>query len=331
MLFGLLLAGAVSSPIAFLNDRSFVRTIESRPKSEVWVVCFTSPDAAASPVLELFNNASKLASGMVQFAILDAQRYPQIPALHEVKNFPEIRIFHPDGEAVFRGKSAKELVKGSVNLLPDFTQQIEASWQKDMIANPSAMFFVETATTPFVWRAIAAHYQGKSLRIGITNNTDLLFTFGVAKTPAILLSNGTVTKAYRGKLNFEKLVETIDTFFARKLAAQSEVVSDVVDVKQFKQLCIGSKAHCVVVKAQKMTPEIESVRKSYARLKMNWLVGETGLPYEFMKAGSGMWVYNPRRDGFVHAENVEELSSLLEKIENGAAKWRPRSELIDDL
>ena len=320
---------AFSSSVDYLNDRTFANSVESRKKSEVWVVCFTSRDAAASPVLDLFNNASRIAAGMVKFAVVDSTRYPTILSRHEVKNTPEIHIYHPEGEAIFRGKSPKELVNGAINLLPDFTQQIELSWQKDMVANPSAMFFVDSATVPRVWRAIAAHYHGKSLRIGITNNTDLLFPFGVQKTPAILMSNGTVTKSYRGKLNFEKLVAAMDTFFARKLVAQPDVVAGTVDVKQFKQLCIGAKAHCVVVKAPKVTPEIEAVRKAYSRLKMNWLVGEEGLPYDFMKTRTGAWVYNPRRDGFVHADNLEDLKGLLETIENGAAKWQPRSQVIE--
>jgi len=277
----------------------------------------------------LLYNASKLASGMLSFGVLDVQRYPAIPARVGVSAVPAVHVYHEGGGFVYSGRSASDLVRSAMSLIPDVTREVNASWRQDMMANPSAILFAERAAPPLVWRAIAARYQGKGVRVGFANDSDLLFPFGISRTPAIMLANGTVSRMYRGKLQFDKVAAAMDSFFARR--DDPGEPDAFLEARDFRSACIGGRRHCVLVKQEAASAELLALRRAHTRLRLSWLVGVDRLPYAFMKAGAGAWIYNPRRDGFAHAADLAELGVALERLENGAVVWTARSEMDGEL
>jgi hypothetical protein len=75
------------------------------------------------------------------------------------------------------------------------------------------------------------------------------------------------------------------------------------------------------VKEDTVTPEIEFLRKSFAKRGFALLVGSANLPYPFMKKQSGTLLYNRRKDAFAAVENLDRLRELFEAVENGRVKW----------
>ncbi|OHT08147.1 hypothetical protein TRFO_23428 [Tritrichomonas foetus] len=335
MLFCYLLTMAFSKgAVPYLTNRTFESMIEKRQRSDVCLVLFMSSVAQKemSVPISNFMNASKISMGL-KFSIVDISRYPDIALNYEIEKFPAIQIFYDGGNERYVGRfEPSDIVKKGVAHLNDFIAPITEEWKDEFIAQPSAMLFAETPRPSLVWKAISAYYFGKSIRIGFTNNSDLFFPFDIKKAPAILFANGTHQKSYKGKMNFNRLTDAIDRFFARSLSqsSDSKIIEGFASPKRFRELCIGSKTHCVVIKAEKATPEIEQIRKSYHRLKMNWILGQEGLPYDFMKKGQGVWVYNPRRDAFVATE-IGNLEKTLEDVLNGGVKWTKRDVMNKEL
>ena len=326
-----LLAEGFGNTIAFLNDRTFEKSIVHRRQNEVWVVCFTGSTTDKSEPVQMFTNASKLSDGMISFAIIDVSRFPAPGTANNVERVPDICMFHSGGVLHYAPSSAKDLLKKALTLLPDHLQVADLSWRDDLRANPSAIFFTDKEKVPVVWRAISSHYYGQRLRIGWTNDTDLSFPFGVKNLPAIFMSNGTVTRFYKGKVKFGALTNAIDSFF-QKGASETEATTydGFAPMKEFRGLCVGQKRPCVIVKAEGAESHLEKLKKDYAKLKMNWLVGTTNLPYEFMKAKEGVWIYHPRKDAFAYAKDTDELELLLEKMENGAIRWTDKQKLMSE-
>lgn len=358
MIFILLSSFAYSKfSVPFLNNKTFENLVERRSRADVWVVFFQGisqslkrdkGDKAAEEMLAIvsngFTNASKISMGL-KFAIVDVSRYPQIPEKFNIKRIPSIHIFYDGGDHEYVGNyRPKNILKSGIAHQANFVKNISESWKTEFIAQPSVMMFSDKEKIPTVWRSLAIYYYGKSIRIGFTNNEDLFFPFEIKKTPTILFSNGTHQITYKGKVSFNKLTDAIDRFFARNLnsdtfsnantdenATEKANKTDFEPAKKFRDLCIGAKSHCVLIKIDKATPKIEEIRKSYSRMKFTWLVGNTGLPYDFMKKkeGSWSWIYNPRRDAFIDSD-VDGLGNALESIVNGNAKWVKRDAMINN-
>lgn len=358
MLFYLFATFAFSKfSVPFLNNKTFENLVERRSRADVWIVFFQGlsqtlikekGEKGAEEILSLmgsgFMNASKISMGL-RFAIVDVSRYHQIPEKFNIKRIPSIHIFYEGGDEEYSGNyKSKSIIKAGISHQGNFVKNITESWKTEFIAQPSVMMFSDKEKIPAIWKSLAIYYYGKSIRIGFTNNDDLFFPFEIKKTPTILFSNGTHQITYKNKMNFNKLTDAIDRFFARNLNSdtfsnndsnQNETekvnISDFEPSKKFRELCIGAKSHCILIKFDKASSKVQEIRKSYQRMKFTWLVGNTGLPYDFMKKKEDSWccIYNPRRDSFIES-NVDGLENALESIVNGNAKWVKRDVLINN-
>jgi hypothetical protein len=165
--------------VAVLNDRNFEKIVESRSCTEVWAVLFqnhsdVSETRWAFVGQETFKNASQLSAGMVHFGIIDVSRRAEIAQKHDVTSYPSIKVFSPEGAVRYSDSfTAQTIYKPATVVIPDFVFAADEPWRSDLLANPSVILFTNKKRVPVVWRTIAAHYHGKSIRIGATNNSDL--------------------------------------------------------------------------------------------------------------------------------------------------------------
>ena len=339
--------------VPFLTNRTFASTVENRQHGEIWVILFTrsslSGDDEFQSVSKVFKKAAKISMGM-NFAVVDVYRESSIAPKYGIQKIPSIHIFYDDGDIEYIGTfQASEIIKKAAAFINDYTQEIKEDWKKSLVNYPAAMLFQESLKTPLVWKAISSYYHKKSIRIGFTNNSDLFFPFGIKRSRTVLLSNGTHQKSIEyffeseengetiiknKKMNFLKLTDIIDKFFFRSLTqdVNSQIIKEFSPPKKFREICVGSRTHCILIKSKEITNEIKSIKKSYGHMKMNWFLGDDNLPYDFMKLtkGSKAWIYNPRRDSFI-SSGIENLSDTLESIINGNVKWVKREEMLEEL
>ena len=337
LMFVFLVAGALAfeQTVTQLSSATFKRVIENRKPHEVWMVMFTGQTCpACKQAYPHFQNASKMANGMIRFGIIDAQRAVEISETYDVRTLPHFRIFHSKGSTEYVGKrKARAFINQAASFIEDLSQEVDKSWLESLLARPAAVLFTDKDKTPAIWAGISSFFHGKSIRIGVSRRNDEIRELcNVSSVPAVVFMNGTHTEVYDGKVDFSELRNAIEQFFAKRLANDSADDDGFLLPADFEAKCLGGKQNCILYVSSKADDQLEHLVKRHARHKLKWFVGTDGLPYEFMKKG-GVWIYNPRRDGFVHVDGIDNLEPAIERMLDGGAKWVKRDALVkgDDL
>jgi thiol-disulfide isomerase/thioredoxin len=294
---------------------------------------FSGPNCpACKEAYPRFLNASKVAEGMIHFGVIDIERATNVAQDYEVHAIPQFRIFHSQGDTEYVGKrKERDFINHAAGFIEDLSQQAERSWLDSMLARPSAILFTDKPKTPPMWAGISTYFHSKSIRIGISHeDPEMMSLYKVTKAPAILFMNGTNSKIYKGQIAFGPLKKSIEQYFAKRLKIDGEETSqdDFLVPAEFEGKCLGGRHVCILSVAAQPHEELDKLAKSLSRHKILWFVGVNRLPFQFMEQG-GVWIYNPRRDGFLHVGAIEELPTVLDRVLDGAAKWTPRASLMD--
>lgn len=315
----------------FLTEQTFNRQVVNRPKHQVWIVMFyLNNDAAGKNPAGKFINASVNADGAVKFGVLDIGKYPSFRDKYNIKQTPSFRIYHPGGDVEYTGKrDSKGFLNTAINYIQDISQNVEETWIDSFLQSPSAIFFTDDVKIKSIWSSISTYFHGKSVRIGVCRDHELAEKLGVTEFPSIHFFNGTHHDEYDGKISFPAIKDAIEKFFAKKLENVVINPMSVLLPSQFADQCYGGKTTCVLAVMSTATPEFVAIQKLYAQHKIKWFVGKAELPHSFMKTQKGVWIYNPRKDAYIHVENVEELQPALDRVMDGMGKWKKASEFQD--
>jgi hypothetical protein len=264
---------------------------------------------------------------MIRFGVLDTQRSQEISNEFDIRAVPTFRIFHSRGDADFVGKrKERDFVNEAASYLEDLSSPVERSWLDSMLSRPSAMLFTDKPKTPPIWAGISACFHGKSIRIGTSKeDPEMRKHFNVTRIPSVLFMNGTGSKLYKGKIDFASLKSAIEKYFERRLKIDSQqtIEGDFLLPADFEENCLGGRHNCVVYVGKTPHHTLQQLAARCAKHKIKWFVGVKDLPYPFMEKG-GIWIYNPRRDGFLYVAEMEQLPEAIDRVLDGGAKWISR-------
>ena len=327
MLLSLLsVALSAEANLQILSDKTFVSQVLHHPPNEIWLVMFVAGETGQE--FDEFRNASEISSGLVKFAMLDVRRAPQVAAQLELRTLPAWRIFHGQSVSKFEGAAtAKNFLKICVRLVEDFSENVTEAWKTEFTGRPSAILFTKDARTAF-WSGISSFFAKKDVRIGTCRDENVAKAFGVSEFPKIVFFNGTARSEYGGELKFRAVKAAIEQWFRNRLERVEEADDgeDMMMPDQFVPQCVGGKHICVLA-AMKTPPEGMDVlvKSGNGRRKIKCFAGVVNLPYKFMEAG-GVWIYNPRRDGFIHVKDTAQLLPTMDRVIDGSMKWTKRAE-----
>ncbi|OHS96832.1 hypothetical protein TRFO_09720 [Tritrichomonas foetus] len=335
---------ALADSIPYLNELTFDSSIVRCKKNEVWVVLFYEPNKIEDnkDIYNKFSTASRKSLGM-KFAIVNATKQTKIIQKLGLSTFPTIMFFNSKVNGTYKGNfDVRDIIKKAVPYIPKYVQTVTLAWRD--AKQPSIIYFNNGPKIPVVWRALAAYYAEKNVRVGFCNNTNFMFPFNVGSVPAIIFANGTQSIFYKGHMNYNQLIAAVDKFFFKLVqGAPTSAASSASSTassghstegahpgyalpRYFDDVCIGSHSLCVVVNAAKPSNEVESLKKMYSRSNLNWLLGKEGFPFAFMKKKDTAFIYNPRKDAFVTTP-IKTLRDQLELVLNGEGKWVTRAKL----
>lgn len=322
------LLSAAEESLQFLSDKTFEAKVINHPPNEVWIVLFMTDETNETrAALAQFRNASETSGGMVHYGVLNVRFAPSVAEALKLTSYPSVRIFHGESKMVpIKGvvKPGK-LLKETNKFLQDFSQTVTESWKEEFFAQPSAVLFTNSPNATLLWKGISSFFARKPIRVGICRDAELIKSFNIQNVPSIMFYNGTHTQLYEGKLAFKPIRDAIETFFYKRFHEETVVGDDeMLMPDQFNEICIGGKQLCVLA-AMKSPPEGMSVlMKEGARRKVRCFSGVVGLPFKFMERG-GVWIYNPRRDGFIHIKDGKDLLQTMDRVIDGTAQWTKRS------
>ena len=310
--------------VVALTDATFKRLVINRPKNAVWIVSFEKPDCPACRALApKFQHAAQVSAGTFKFGSIDISRFPEIAKQFGVTSVPHVHIFSADGDVEYTGKrEPKAIIETTLAYLKDFSLKVDESWLSTFLESPSAILFTEDKKTKSIWCGISSYFYGKSIRIGVCRDPKIAEKLEISDLPAVAFFNGTHSEIYQGKVSFKDIKIAMEEFFAKKLEKKIIDPMSVLLPDQFIDECVGGKTNCILSVSSGTSSEFLNVQKLYAHHKMKWFAGKQNLPYPIMEKKGGIWIYNPRRNGFIFVENVEQLHIELDHVLDGQGKWK---------
>lgn len=326
---------AFSDDIPYLNELTFDTRVVHRKKNDVWVILFYEPNNAEKngDILSKFSLSSRKSMD-IKFGIVNATKQKAIIKGEKIETFPTIKMYNNKKNITYTGKiETRDIIKKAFSMVPNLVQDISLSW-KDCTGTPTIILFNQSNKIPVMWRSVASYYSGKNVRVGYCKDPNYFFPFGVSVAPSILFSNSTQFKRYHGRFSYRDVIQTVDNYFFSTSGNaqdstendQSQSIPSYGSPKNFDDICIGSHKYCVVVKAAKPTAEIETLRKTFSKSHLNWILGKSDFPFDFMNKNEGAWIYNPRKDAFVSTK-ISDLQITLEHVLNGEGKWTNRQKM----
>lgn len=328
--FSLASSFVIDSNVISLTDKTFLTKVKHRASNEVWIVMFTSSAPACKQPESRFHAAAAVSYGMINFGVIDTDRFPNMIEQWNV-SVPGFRIFHPKGDFVYTGPhKATNFLKKPMLFLPDVSETITNAWHDDMLAHPSALYFTDNTPVPALWVGISSFFAKKHIRCGFSNDTSIAKSFGIETFPTILFMNGTAKLTYSGEVNFKSVRLAMEEFFAKRLNNQEDSNDDFMMPDEFVEKCYGGRSVCVISVSSAPPESMRALQKRAAVRKLKLFVGKQGLPEKFMEIG-GIWIYNPRKDGFILVENSDDLGDAMERVFDGTAKWQAKSRFAEEL
>ena len=324
LIFQFFYLGSSEQFIYQLTPANFIKYVEGHLRNEVWFIMFSGSSCpACHEALPKFVNASEIAGGMIKFGVIDAQMSGELSEKYNVKSLPHFLIFHDETFTEYLGKrNPRDFVNTAATFLPNYIHEIDESWKSSSLEQPSAILFTNRDTIPPIWIGIGAYFHGKSIRIGICRNSDLMNSFNLIEPPKIYFMNGTNFEIYEGNNDFNSIKTSIEKFFVKRLINKIEEDDENIfySLNLFNEKCLGGRKNCIIFIGKKPSKELEKIKELYSKPKMLWFNGINDLPFEFLKKG-GIWIYNPRRDAFIYSNNIKEFSETLDRVRDGGANW----------
>ena len=327
VLFFYLLAFS-SENIPYLDEVQFNEKVLNCKKNEAWAILFYYPKLNQKN-REIETNFRKLISksyGM-KFSYINCSEYENFCKTSlNGHQLPGVKFYNSERSDIFTGDlNNRSFLKQAQSFIPNLVEPITLKWKE--MSTPRVMLFKDAKYAPAFWKGIAAHYYGRNINIGFSNDARILFAFGYSKMPIILFSTGTQSIKYNGNYKYSQIIDAIDEFFTKVISNdQLDIGSGFTSPKFFSNLCFESRSLCVLIRSPSIKPEYEALKKLFDKSKINWFLGVKDIPFEFMKKGDDSWIYNPRKDGFISCD-FKSLRDQLELVMNGEGKWSSRKQL----
>lgn len=338
-LFAVLGASArlIEQNITNFNERTFEKYVVQRPRHEVWFVLYQARklDQEGLNLYAKFKNASDVSFGMIKFGVVDCDRYPTIKKDMNIGALPHIHIYHAEGDEEYDGKQkVRDFMKKCISFLnPNATSIVEEGWEKEALQKPSVILFTNATKQSAVWKGIANYYTKKPIRIGYCNNWTIAQTYNVSTLPTVMFMNGTNIDVFNGTFNFREVRYAIDQWFVKRVetptqATTTETENTIFTPDEFANKCYGGKNLCILSVSKSPPDSFIKMQKEMAKHRTKLFCGVQGLPETFMNKG-GVWIYNPRRDGFIHVADPANLFETMDRVIDGSAKWTKKSVLAE--
>lgn len=313
-----------------IGDESFLKEIEGRHPSIVWILMFFVANSKASDsILQRFKKASDISNGMVQLGIINVSRYPSFEKRYNITKYPYFRIYYDGGDVQFSGPFKPDgFISAAASHIMDYTQKATILWKNQSKSHPCAIFFTN-GKVPHYWKAISAHYARFPIRIGVSDDKDVFETFSVSEYPAIVFANEGNVSFYEGEYDFVSLKNAIDRFFPNRIGNLYISNEGYIyhQISSFSQLCT-SKKNCIIFISKEITKEIDDLRSNLIKDKFITLYANEQMPYNFMNQTEGVWIYCPRKEGFIYVSDHKDIGIMLDRIRDGGAPWQKKNFLL---
>jgi hypothetical protein len=311
-----------------VTKRSFTKLVEKRAKTDIWIIMLhTDSNYLSKQLHPKFIKAASMAAGMFRFGIIDTKKEPLLARQFLSKEQPSYYVFSPSGQVEYTGNGEPEdIIEFASQYLVDHSVEIDASWLTNR-AEPSAILFTTKKKTPNLWIGVSHAFQNRKVRIGTCRNRQLHPKFNVTTPPTIIFMNSTMIYRYSERIVFPSIEKRLNLFLSKELKVEDlSQLEKILSANEFEGECIGGTRVCVIQTKGGKDEEFEEIKRVFDPLKYKWFQGAE-VPFDFMGPNE-LWIYHPKFDGFLKVSHLTVLPSELEKVREGRALWKSRTELV---
>jgi thiol-disulfide isomerase/thioredoxin len=224
------LFGTISQCVPFLGtdvltltDRNFGKIIDSRKKTDLYVVMFHGPRCpACERSYPTFTSVSQKLKGIAALGHVDCSRQRRTCSRFAIAMIPAFYVFHARGHtsvnSLFRLESC--LINGVMKCLPTDPEPVNGSWAPGGQVANSAILFTGKWSLPFYWKAIATYFSGTPIRIGFVNDRKTKKLFNCTRDTLKLISGTNVVDHFVSDPSFLELNSAIEQNFRDLLGRQ---------------------------------------------------------------------------------------------------------------
>ena len=308
-----------------MDSRRFRKSINRRRMSDVWVTLFTSKEipghVSANSILD---ESFSLPKGFVKFAYLDSSKNAYIPNKLNLHHFPCFCIFHYKGYECKNASEldAREIVNWASSFLIDFSDYADESWLEKHEQEPSVILFTEKTETPLMWVGISNEFRKSSLKIAVSNNTNLAETkFNIHEFPTILMHNFSHNIIYNGPNDYQSLTSNFKLFAQRKYQKSGSKLY-IHKLDDFDNYCKEGNV-CIIKNDENIDNNYDLLRRKHTTSFLQFFYGSK-LPKQLScLENTPFLAYSPLNNGYIKIENITQLQNIINSILDKKEEWIP--------
>lgn len=318
-----------TAPVVEGNEANWVTEVANYAKYGTCFVIFVKKHSPKTNALvPEFQKAANKSAGMVKFISLDIEENPKIAHLYTVRQAPAFRIVTSSSAIEYRDEPvADSFIKAATKYIKNYAQTVDASWVPSPKAPLSAILMTNKKVVPPYWAAISNKYYETNVRIGVNRNPNIMELFGIKEQNCIVFVVGNIMSIYEGQLTFASIVEALEAFVANPSASgtQDSLIGEISSKEKINSLCHNTGKVCVLEAKAEPSAEFKDAATNNKDDRFKFYTCGKTCPFNGM---SGYYIFHHRQDRATKVETIQELSTALDHVVDGTARYSPYQKLF---
>jgi len=329
---------AFGPSVVEVTDKNFRKVIENRRNESVYFVMFHGENCpACRQTYPSFVEAANSGFGMVHFAHVDAGSANMLSSKFEIRSIPTFKIFHSGGETHYSGdRTTRSFLNAATKFIPNKSETVNQTWYPNPSPSiqHSAILFSNKPHAPPLWSAISCNFSSTPLRIGFSNEIQVLKAFNVTKPPVIGFVDNGIFEKYEGKLSYLDVQKAIFTKFyeiVKPTPAPTPIPppsSHVDNLSKFEATCKSSSKYCVLETLPIQSKEFTQLSNQYKNDPLRFV--NCGEKCPFQEIDKGYWIFHTKRPVAIYSSDIDGIKIELSHLISGRPSWKPLSDLLNN-
>ena len=320
---------SLSPYIVKLTGPLYRDLVLNRKDTEVWHVLFVgkyqNSDQAAEVerlcalAMAAQEKAANEAHKICKFGLINCTEEIFLAARNQIPALPYVKIYYPNGVEDYRGNHKSEsYIEAISNRLPNFVRTFDKRSLDDSV--PSVVLFTDQIKSPTLWTSLSLEYKDAFVKFSMCSDFYTHKQFNIARLPTVMFFNSTNQIRYRGELTETELKKAIDQFLNGTLTLGDEMDDEgFYRLSEFKEQCFG-RDYCILSTWANISDAYRAIRTSCKHHPMKFFYGSEDFPISTLQQNK-FYIWKPRGHGLIAVDTLKELSSTIDRVLDGGARF----------
>ncbi|OHT06443.1 hypothetical protein TRFO_25557 [Tritrichomonas foetus] len=315
-----------SKELIKLTAPEFRDNVLKRDETSVWLILFVGlHKKQCFKAQREFKRAAQQVGKLAKFAVVNITEEPILQRRLGIEYIPFVKVYYPGGSEDYRSKlTVNGLVEAVTERMPNFVRTFDRKWIEESL--PSVVLFTDQIKVPTLWASLSLDFRDQFVRFGICSEFHIHRELSIVRLPTIIFYNSTNQVKYHGEMKEDELRQAISSFVNGTLSTDSDFDDEgFYRFSEFQDQCYG-RDYCVLFTGPELSDVYRKLRVISKRHQMKFFYGNNDIPFKQLRENT-YYIWNPRRKAVIQVDKVDELSSALDRVIDGGARWTKVEEL----